>query len=369
MRFLLSRLGRYLLLEALKGFGLILAAISATILLVDVVEQLRILESHAPMALFSALQLTAMKAPQMLDQTLPFVALAGSMFAITQLNRRSELAAIRASGVSAWRFLSPALVLAAAAGLASSLVVNPLATSLYGAYERQKAALLSEPGAARADVRANVWLRQGDEAGQVVIHAKGVDPERARLSDVLMFFYEFEENGDLTFVRRAQAQSAELTPGFWRLSHVVEAAPSAPVKRFATMAIPTTMEPTALLDRYVSANTLSFWRLPHVIGDARAAGLAPRRYELRFQSLLAAPLFLAAMAAIGAIYSLRLQRLGGQARAALTGLAVGFILYFFAQFSAAYASSGVIPAALAAWAPGMAGLFAALAALISQEDG
>ena len=53
-----------------------------------------------------------MKTPGLILETLPFAMLVGSILTYSQLGRRSEIPAIRASGVSAWRFLGPVMVLA-----------------------------------------------------------------------------------------------------------------------------------------------------------------------------------------------------------------------------------------------------------------
>ena len=53
-----------------------------------------------------------MKTPGLILETLPFAMLVGSILTYSQLSRRSEIPAIRAAGVSAWRFLGPVMVLA-----------------------------------------------------------------------------------------------------------------------------------------------------------------------------------------------------------------------------------------------------------------
>ena len=117
MKFIFSRLGRYLLAQTLLGILLTLAGVAAAVLLVDVVEQLRTVGARAQLSLLTAVYLTMLKTPQLLEQTLPFVVLLGTMLALMRLNRRSELVAIRAAGVSAWRFLAPTATLAAIIGL------------------------------------------------------------------------------------------------------------------------------------------------------------------------------------------------------------------------------------------------------------
>src|SRR5262249_44581562 len=127
MRFLTSQLGIYIFRKTLAAIGLTLACVAAAVLLVDVVEQMRTVGSRTQLSLFGAIFLTMLKTPQLLEQTLPFVVLVGTMVALTQLNRRSELIAIRASGVSAWRFLGPVAAAAVLIGVVASLLVNPLA--------------------------------------------------------------------------------------------------------------------------------------------------------------------------------------------------------------------------------------------------
>jgi lipopolysaccharide export system permease protein len=153
------------------------------------------------------------------------------------------------------------------------------------------------------------------------------------------------------------------------LRDVTEAGPGSQPERYQQLALPTNLRQQALQDRVVDPSTLSVWRLPRFLTESRQAGLAPLRYELRWQALLSAPAFLAAMAAIGAVFCLRLPRLGGMGQLAATGVAVGFVLYFANRLISAFASADAIPPLVAAWAPPLAGLFAAMAFISQAEDG
>ncbi len=371
MSFLFSGLGRYLLIRAFTGFGIALAAVAASILLVDVVEQLRTIGARTDLSLWEALGLTALKTPMLIEQTLPFVVLAGTMIAMIQLNRRSELIAMRASGVSAWRFLAPTAAAAMAVGLAATTLLNPIGARLYERYEAIKARMEGSGDGPNAVTRNGVWLRQGDGAMQTVIHAEGIAPNSTTLNDVTFFFFEVDgQDGALRFVNRINAREALLRPSsMWELRDMVESRPGAPAKTEQVISIPTTLEANALFDTFVTPGALSFWRLPAFIETARKAGLAPVRYELKHQGLLALPLLLAAMATLGAVFSLRLHRLGGLAGYMMMGIGAGFLLYFASQLAAAFAITEVVPPVVAAWSPPLTGFFAALAILSFVEDG
>ncbi len=366
MGFLLSRLGRYIMVRVLSGFAVALAGVLASILLIDLVEQMRTIGARTDLSLLNAARLTLLKAPMLIEQTLPFVVLAGSMMAIIGLNRSSELVAMRAAGVSAWRFLAPAAFIGALAGVAAVTALNPLGAHLYRAFEAEKSSALSSGGEGAHD--NGVWIRQGDPEGQVVIHADAVDPSGATLRQATFIFFEVRQD-TLRFTRRIRAAEAELRPGFWQLREIVEATPGGRPVRQPNLAIPTTLDPSELINRFVNPATLSFWALPNFIREARAAGFAPTRYELKQQSLVAFPLLLAAMAGLGAAFSLQLQRLGNLAQWGAAGVGIGLFLFFYSQLAGAFAMTQTVPAVVAAWSAPFAGSFIALALVAFLEDG
>ena len=306
----------------------------------------------------------------LIEQTLPFVMLAGTMMAVLGLNRSSELAALRAAGISAWRFLTPAAVLGVVMGVFVVVALNPFGSWLYQNFEIEKARLTSDNPTPTADIsqRNGVWIRQGDEHSQVVIHAASVDPANARLTDATFMFFEPNRNA-LRFTRRVHAESAELRAGFWRLSNLVEATPGGAPQRQGNLDIPTNLDPVELVDRFVAPATLSFWQLPGFIHEARQAGFSPTRYELKWQSLLAYPVMLAAMAGLGAVFSLRLHRLGDLAQWSAAGVGLGLGLFFFSQLAGAFAITQAVPPLIAAWSSPLAASFIALAMVAFLEDG
>ncbi len=68
----------------------------------------------------------------------PFVFLGGTLAAYVTLNRRSELTAMRAAGVSAWRFIFPAAATAFLCGVLTTTLVNPAASQLNARYEHER---------------------------------------------------------------------------------------------------------------------------------------------------------------------------------------------------------------------------------------
>jgi lipopolysaccharide export system permease protein len=367
LRLRLLGLERYVLRRTLTSVAGALGIIGAVIMLIDFVSIARDVGARAELGFFQLLGLTAMKSPSTVLMLLPFVFLFGTLAAFVQLNRKSELVAMRAAGVSAWRFIFPAAGAAMIAGVLTVAALNPLASWLTGRYEATAAGLLS---AGPVDPKPDtVWLREGAERQQVVIRASRRVENSARLQDVSMFFYRLDTAGRLDFSHRIDAREAELKPGGWELRDARESRRGQVARSFAVVTVPSTLEPDSAFQRFATPNSAPFWALPGLIQRIRDAGFSATAYQLRLHQLLATPLLFAAMSVLAAAFSLRLLRLGGLAGLAGAGVALGFLLFFFNEFCEALGMAEILPAALAAWAPPVLALLSGFTLLCYTEDG
>ena len=372
---LFPRLSRYILMQCLQGLALVLSVFILAILLVDVVEQMRTVGGDVELDAGQALSLSLMKMPMLIEQTLPFALLIAAMIAFSRLNRRSELSIIRASGMSAWRFLTPLVLLALLAGLVSTMIINPFGARMMATFEATRAEILREgkPVAATQD-RGDIWLREGDRTSQIVIHADRVLENGAVLADVKLLeeeriFRDGQPSGDYRFVRRIDARRALIRDGFWQLEDLTENVPGQPPVSRDYLSIPTSLDAGQLLERFASPATIGFWDLPAFIERTSAAGLDASRYTMRWWSLLAAPALFVAMALIGALVCLRLSRLGGNSQLIAAGASAAIGLFFITQLSSSLGAAGAAPPAIAAWSPALFALFSALTVLAYREDG
>jgi lipopolysaccharide export system permease protein len=369
-----NRIQRYILKECVYGLFLVLGIMMLAIMLVDIVEQMRTVGGDVALSPVTALRLSLMKMPMLIEQTLPFAVLISSMIAFTRLNRRSELSVIRASGISAWRFLTPVILLALVLGVFTTTILNPFSSRLTSLFETERASLLNEGGPAIAVSDTGIWLRQGDETSQIVIHARQVEEAGLILKNVKMIEEErlYADNratGEYGFVRRIDAKRAFLRDGFWQLENVIENQPYMEAVRVENLAIPTTLDAVTLLDRFASPATVGFWELPTFVRQTRAAGLDASSYQMRWHSLMSTPALFLSMGLIGAIVCLRLQRLGGTPRLLATGAFAAVTLFFVTQFAESLGSTGAVPPIIAAWAPPLFFLFCTLTLIAYREDG
>lgn len=362
----LGRIERYVLIQQLRSLGVALAVIAALVMLIDFVEVSRGLGSDADLSSVRIIGLMLLKSPAVIVQLLPFVFLFGTLSAFVGLNRRSELIAMRAAGVSAWRFVLPAAAAALVLGVLTVTLVGPLAASADGLFQRERTRI---SGSASSDGLRAIWLREGEGQRQMVIRAARQDRANARLLDVSFFIYTTDAQGGRAFSERIDAPSASLGAGRWRLIDAVGAQTGQRAVRYATLDLPSSLADDEAFDRFARPQSTPFWSLPGQIARIQAAGFSSTAYRLRLQQLLATPLMFAAMSILAAAFSLRLMRLGDLAKMAVAAVVLGFAFFFVNQFSAAMGAAEVVPPLVSAWLPPLLTALAAFTLLFYTEDG
>jgi len=336
-------------------------------MLIDFVEISRGVGSDVDLSGARILGLMLLKSPQVILQLLPFVFLFGTLGAFVALNRRSELIAMRAAGVSAWRFVLPAAGAAFLFGVLTVGVLGPLASAGDGLFQRERSRLSGS--VAGAEAQQAVWIREGDDTRQMVIRAERQDRANARLLGVSFFIYTNDGRGLRAFSERIDAASASLANGRWRLIDAVGAQAGQRAMRYATLDLPSSLADDEAFERFARPASTPFWSLPAQIRRVNDAGFSSTAYRLQLQQLLATPLMFAAMSILAAAFSLRLMRLGDLARMSVAAVVLGFGFFFVNQAFAAFGSAEVLPPWVAAWLPPLLTALAALTLLFYTEDG
>ncbi|WP_244710768.1 LPS export ABC transporter permease LptG [Rhizobium cremeum] len=309
------------------------------------------------------LWLTALRLPLILQQTIPFISLFVGMTTLIALNRKSELVVARAAGISVWQFMTPFVLGAFLIGVATMLVVNPLAA--WG----QKQALLIEADWREASNRpkntAVPWLRQISGKSDVIIGANTIQEEGTLLSGVVLI--HFDRDGRIEV--RQDARTAKLENGYWFLTDVTETRPGEIQKHLPTAQVPTNLKKEFVAQRLAEPETVAFYELSQKIAVARSFGVSTKALETQFHSLLSLPFLLVAMTLIAATVSLKFSRFNQSRSVILGGILSGFVLYVVTVLVKAFGSSGVVPPFVAAWVPVVVAMALGATILLHKEDG
>lgn len=360
-------LTRYLIRQFLFGAGLVFALLSLVMFTAEVIEHVRRASGIDEIGLSLIVQFSLLKIPSVIEKLWPFVVLFGGMLALTRLSRSNELVVARAAGVSIWQILTPLVLSAAIIGFFLITVFNPLAAALTGKYEQLASAKFrGETSRITVSDQTGLWLREVNADGHQVIHAWSASAQGTSLDNPT--FFTFTRNN--SFVRRIDAESAELLDRQWRLKDAVVTELDSPRTSHEFIMVPTRLTVAQIIDSLAPPQSLSFWELPAFIELLEKSGFNALAHRLHWNSLLSLPLMLASMVLLAATFCIRLSvRRGGVGLVFFAGTIAGFAIFFVTDVVEAFGSAGKLPVVLAAWTPAAVTTMTAIAAMFHLEDG
>lgn len=335
------------------------------IFMIDFVEVLRQSGKHGNVSAIQLVWLTLLRLPAYTELLLAFAVQVGAIAALLMLNRKSELAVMRAAGMSVWQFLRPAFLVAFIIGVLAITVYNPVAASARAQAERLFTQLFGrESSFLQAQVNG-AWLRQEGSDGSSVINARAVARRGLELHAVMIV--QYDRNGQ--FVERIEGDRAVLEDGYWHITNAVVARMGQAPEQHADFFLSTHLSPERVRDALGTAISVSFWELPGIIEATEKAGLSASRFRIQYELLLSRPLLLLAMVLMGATVSLRSFRSGKIQSMVVYGMVGGFAFLLLAEVSRQVGVSGLVSPTVAVWAPVLIAMFLSATVLLNQEDG
>jgi lipopolysaccharide export system permease protein len=356
---------RYFGQRFLSAVLLVFLGIFVLVALLDYIELMRRSSDIPNVSAVLVAKTSFYRVPQVTERVMPFCVLIGAMICYLNLSRRLELVIARSSGMSAWQFISPALVVAFVIGIVATTIYNPIAAVLQEQSKRYEAELFGKDNSQLTRGGGPNWVSQRTAEGMAIINAKSSRDQGISLSGVLVLTYDTDNH----FKQRIEASSAVLEPGVWRLqdARIFELG-TLPAEQ-TEYRLKTSLTPEQVRESFATPETVPFWELPLYINIADHAGLGAAGYRLQFQKLLARPFLLAAMVFLAAAVSLRFFRFGGVQKMVLSGVAAGFLLYVLSKVTEDLSKAELMHPVASAWLPVLAGGLTGAIALLYQEDG
>ncbi len=356
---------RYITWRTMTAAGALFAILASLIFLIDLIESLRF-AGKVEAGFAFALRLTLMRTPGLAQALAPFIFLFGAIWMFTQLNRRSEISVMRSAGLSVWRLIGPAALVAGVAGVLIVAIVDPLSARMMAFGEQMKNDIRGKRSNVVRLFEDGLWLRQRAPNSILILNAKSFDEANDQLSGVTV--WRLDERASL--LERVDAPQASLSEQQLSLRDAQVTATGERLNHRAPIyKIETNLSSADLRERVTPPESISLWDLPRFIELAEAAGLPTVRYHIRFHDLCSMPLKLVAMVLIAGLFSLKPMRTGGAFRLLLSSIVAGFLLYMISEISTALGEAGSAPVALAAWTPALVATMIAIAGLLQFEDG
>lgn len=360
-----STIARYMAGRFLIAILLTLSICALLIYMIDLVELLRIAGKRGSVPMRKLAEIAFLRLGIYVEFLFGFAVLAGSIGALLVLNRKSELAVMRAGGMSVWQILKPGMIIALLIGIVGTTIYNPLAASGRDLAEKRFAKAFGRNDNLLAAQGGGSWLRQSGIDGDTVIAAAAASNRGLTLTGVMVLSY----GPDGAFQERIDAATAELREGYWKLTDVWVSPLGAAAQQYGSYMVATYLTPDKVQDALGSAVSVSFWDLPRLIEVTEKAKLSAHRLRLQYQMLLSRPALCLAMLLLAATVSLRSFRSGGIRTMVMAGLLGGFGFFLVSEISRQIGIAGLAPAWAAVWLPIVLVSLISTTVLLHQEDG
>lgn len=360
-----KKLHRYIAARFLVGILGTFLLCSVLIFMIDMVEMLRQSGKYGAVSGLTLLKLVLLRLPAYTEILLTFAVLVGSVGALLMLSRKSELAVMRAAGMSVWQFIWPGILVAFLLGVFAVTVYNPLASESRAKAERLFAKSFGRQSSLLRSKGAKGWLRQKGIDGQSVITARAFSDRGRTMRYVTLL--QFDKNKQ--YQERITARMAQLRDGYWLLTDAKVSRPGRRMETYRTYLVSTHLTPERVTDALSTVLALSFWELPKLIEAAEKAGLSSTPYRIQYELLIARPFLLVAMVLLAATVSLGSFRSGNIQTMVVVGMLGGFGFFLTVEVSRQLGAAGLVPPGVAIWVPVIAATLICLTVLLHQEDG
>lgn len=360
---------RYILKHYMLVFFATLFALTAVVMLFDVIELLRAASKKENIAFLDILALGFLKSPQMIHIILPFVVLLSGIIFFLKYSSSSELVVMRAIGLSVWNFMTPILVFVFIIGVFDVTIFNPFSALTAKRFERLEERIGLSSSHPFSWTEKGLWLRDASEAQTIVLRAGRVRQQKKEVFLDQVSIFELTPAGIL--VRQLEAEHAILSKGVLTLPNVFIIDPileDSYEKKVESVKTEFSLE--RILERFDEPRTMSFWRFPKFIKFLRESGFATTEHQMYWHELIAYPIMLLAMILIAAVFALPpTNRQGKILYRIVAAVLAGFILYFLGRVTNVLGLSQSLPFLLAAWGPSLIVIPLCISALLHLEDG
>ena len=278
-------LSRYFGLRFLTAVLAVFAGTLVLTAMIDFLEMMRRTGDIKDVSAFFIAKITFFRVPFITERVMPFAVLVGAMFCYLNLSRRLELVVARAAGVSAWQFITPAIIIARVdrgrIRRPSTIRSRPTCANNRRVWKPNCSAATAVP-----QLGSGFWLRQRSEEGQAVINAKSSRQQGVQLGGVthlpvrafrpLPRSHRGQERDT-----RARILAARRGPVLCQRHHP---------GRARNVSARTSLTPVQVGESFATPETVPFWQLASYIDLAENAGVAAAGYRLQYYQLLAQPL-------------------------------------------------------------------------------
>ena len=285
--------------------------------------------------------------PSLLHNFFPFVILLSGIWFFLKIKKTDELTAINISGMSNLSVIFAPSVLSIVFGIFFVTTINPVTSILITKYETIKGSYELDQEYLATITENGIWIKERNLRKNNIIRSSKLEKEN--LMDLTI--YEFDKNNN--FVRRVEAESANISSLNWSLKNVK-------IINVDGMIVDENIENASYISMYdikkikslySNLDTVSFWNLEDEIELLEQRGYSTREMETKLHRSLAFPFFLLSMLLLSSFFTLGTRFNENNWNYVFLAIISSILIFFFNDFSAVLGKTEKLPIEVSVWMP------------------
>jgi lipopolysaccharide export system permease protein len=305
---------RYLFQEIVYSVVLMMVALLALFAFFDLIQELESL-GKGTYGLGQILLFVLLSIPGHVYEVVPVAVLIGTLYALAQFGRNSELVVLRTSGISMLQLARPlvavGLLFAGVTFLGGELIA-PLSEK-----SAQRMRIMATDSVVAQDFRSGMWVKDGNS----FINIQDVLPDAGLLN---VHIYEFDQDFHLRTI--SNAKTANYVGGHWNLHEVTQtgfADKSIRSQYYDKAKWQSVIQPELLSVLLVVPEKMSAWNLYFYIQHLSQNHQKTTRHQIALWSKMVYPVACIVMVVLALPFGFLQQRAGGISAKISMGIMLG----------------------------------------------
>jgi lipopolysaccharide export system permease protein len=353
---------KYLTLEIIKYFFILLAAVVGIFLAVDFFEKIdNFMEASIPFS--KIIRFYYLKIPSIIARIAPVGILLAVIVVFGLMNKNNEIIALKSSGASIYYILMPVvsigLLLSILIFLLSELIV-PITISkvnrIWNFEVKKKSATISRG--------KNIWIK-GDHA---IYHITYYNPTNSNILGVTLNFFD----DDFRLTRRVDAKKGVFKEGKWIFYELIEQKLDKESNNYRVEFLEEREEPFLFLPEDIKrvvkkSEEMNLLELLEYIKNIESEGYDASAYKVDMYTKLAFPFVCFVMCLVGTGIGGRSKIKESMAVTICFGIGSAFFFWIFYSFCLSLGYGEILPPFVAAWSANLVFLCFGLFTLLYAE--
>ena len=285
--------------------------------------------------------------PSLLYNMFPFVFLIAGIWFFLKIKKNDEITAMKVSGMSNFSVIIVPGVIAVLLGIFFVTTINPITSVMVKKYESIKGGYEKDQDYLAAITVNGIWIKEKNLEKNNLIRASVLKGENL----INLSIYELDSNQQ--FVRRIEAESANISSLKWKLKNVkiIDSNGNILSSNIENIFYNSMYDIKKIKSLYSNLDTISFWNLEKEIQLLEDRGYSASEMKAKFQRALAFPMFLLSMVLLAGVFTLGIHFKENNWTYVFLAVITSVLIFYFNDFSAALGKTGRLPIEVSVWMP------------------